>query len=126
VSTLDDLACEVPRGTAYVRLIRRGITYTGGPYMSPDAASESAARLFLHVPDATSVTVVPSPRLAPVACGRRWYALAVYKADGYTAVAGPFVSRREGRAHLQELAGRGQIGAMDAWDVCFRYVQSVS
>jgi hypothetical protein len=126
VNTLTDLASAVPKGAAYVRLIRRGVTYTGGPYASPDAASESAARLFLHVPDATAVTVVPSPRLAPLANGRRWYALAVYKPDGYTAVAGPFVSRREGRSHLQELAGRGRIGASDDWDVCFRYVQSAS
>jgi hypothetical protein len=126
MSTLEDLASDVPSGTAYIRLIRRGITYTGGPYSSPDAASQSAARLFLHVPDATSVTVVPSPRPAPIAHGRRWYALAVYKRDGYTAVAGPFVSRREGRTHLLELVGRGEIGGLDDWDVCFRYVQSVS
>lgn len=126
MSTLSELASEVPSGTAYIRLVRRGVTYTGGPYASPDAASQSAARLFLHVPDATAVTVVPSPRLAPLANGRRWYALAVYKPDGYTAVAGPFVSRREGRTHLDELVGRGQIGAADEWDVCFRYVQSVS
>ena len=124
MSTLSDLVSEVPRGSAYVRLVRRGITYTGGPYETPGAASQSAARLFLHVPDATAVTVVPSPRLAPLTNGRRWYALAVYKPDGYTAVAGPFVSRREARTHLEELAGRGQIGGADEWDVCFRYVQS--
>ncbi|MGN6379484.1 MAG: hypothetical protein ACTHNU_11080 [Gaiellales bacterium] len=121
MQTILDLASSVPPGNAYIRLIRCGITYTGGPYPSRRHASESAARLFLHVPDVTTVTVVRSPVVAPLAGGRHWYARAIFKADGYTAIAGPFVSRKQARAHLDQFVGRAQVGAAGDWDVCYRY-----
>ena len=68
--------------------------------------------------------MVGSPAVAPLVQGRHWYARAIFKADGYTAIAGPFVSRKEARAHLEQFEGRAQVGAADEWDVCFQYAQA--
>src|SRR5436190_18888390 len=122
MTTVLKLAASMPKSPAYVHLVRRGVGYTGGPYPTPEAASQSAARLFRDVPDTTAVTVVRRPRVAPITGGRRWYARAVYRADGYTSAAGPFRSRREARAHLEEVAGRGEIGTLDEWAIDYCYV----
>jgi len=111
------LIAAMPPGGAYVRLVRRGVTYTGGPYACLQGAGESALRLSHDVPDVAAVSIAAVPALASPAGERRWYARAVFRADGYTALAGPFASRKAARADLMELADRGRIGPWHEWDI---------
>ena len=53
---------------------------------------------------------------------QRWYARAIFLADGYTAVVGPYASRRQARSDLMGLAGRGRIGGWHDWDIDYHQV----
>jgi hypothetical protein len=112
----------MPSGSAYVRLARRGITYVGGPYATAELACQSAGRLFHDVPNVASIAVVGRPQVTPPSCDRRWYARATFLADGYTAVVGPFASRRQARSDLMQLADRGQIGRWHDWNIDYHEV----
>ena len=121
MTQLPELVASVPLGDAYVRLIRRGVTYTGGPYASRDLARQSAGRLFNDVPNVSAVSIVNQPTVTAPLGDLRWYARAVFRTDGYTALVGPFASRTHARSDLMELADRGQIGAWHDWVVDYHY-----
>jgi hypothetical protein len=122
LESLPALVASMPSGSAYVRLARGGITYVGGPYATAGLACQSAGRLFHDVPNVASVAVVDRPHVTAPSCDRRWYARAVFLADGYTALVGPFASRRQARSDLMELADRGQIGRWRDWNIDYHQV----
>ena len=112
----------MPSGSAYVRLARGGITYVGGPYATAELACQSAGRLFHDVPNVASIAVVGRPQVTAPSSDQRWYARAIFLADGYTAVVGPYASRRQARSDLIELADRGQIGTWGDWNIDYHQV----
>ncbi len=122
LESLQPLVASMPSGSAYVRLARRGVTYVGGPYATTELACQSAGRLFHDVPDVASIAVVGRPEATAPRSDQRWYARAVYAADGYTAVIGPYASQRQARSDLSELADRGQIGAWHDWNIDYYQV----
>lgn len=120
--SLPALVASMPLGSAYVRLARGAITYVGGPYATAELACQSAGRLFHDVPNVAAIAVVGRPEVTEPRYDRRWYARAIFLADGYTALVGPFGSRNEARADLLELADRGQIGAWGDWNIDYYQV----
>jgi hypothetical protein len=106
----------------YVRLARGGVGYVGGPYATTELACQSAGRLFHAVPNVASIAVVGHPEVTAPSCDRCWYARAIFLADGYTALVGPFASRRQARSDLMGLADRGQIGAWHDWNIDYHQV----
>jgi hypothetical protein len=125
VRSLPDLIASVPSGGAYVRLVRGGVCYLGGPYASRELACESAGRLVCHVPGVTSIAIDARPHVTAPSCHHCWYARATFLADGYTAVVGPYPSRRRARSDLMDIAGRGQIGAWHEWAIDYHQVLKV-
>lgn len=122
LESLPDLVASMPLGSAYVRLARGGITYVGGPYATAELACESAGRLFHDVPNVASIAVVARPEVTAPSLDRCWYARATFLADGYTALVGPFTSRRQARSDLMGLADRGQIGRWRDWNIDYHQV----
>jgi hypothetical protein len=122
VRSLRDLIASVPSGGAYIRLLRGGVCYLGGPYASRELACASAGRLVCDVPGVTSIAIDARPHVTAPTCDLRWYARATFLADGYTAVAGPFASRRRARSDLMDVAGRGQIGGWHEWTIDYHQV----
>jgi hypothetical protein len=123
VESLPDLVASMPLGSAYVRLARGGITYVGGPYATAELACQSAGRLFHDVPNVASIAVVGQPEVTAPSCDRCWYARAIFLTDGYTALVGPFASRRQARSDLMGLADRGQIGRWRDWNIDYHQVR---
>jgi len=122
METFSSLVASMPSGQAYVRLTRHGATFVGGPYQTADLACQSAGRLFSDVPEVTSIAIVARPEVAAPSPHQRWYARAILRADGYTAVAGPFGSRRRARSALMALADRGQIGGWHDWAIDYHEI----
>jgi hypothetical protein len=113
---------SLPYLVASMRLARGGITYVGGPYATTELACQSAGRLFHDVPNVASIAVVGRPEVTAPSLDRCWYARAIFLADGYTALVGPFASRRQARSDLMELADRGQIGRWRDWNIDYHQV----
>jgi hypothetical protein len=122
LESLPALVASMPLGSAYVRLARGGITYVGGPYPTAELACQSAGRLFHDVPNVASIAVVGRPEVTAPSSDERWYARAIFLADGYTALVGPYASRRQARSDLMDLADRGQIGAWHDWNIDYHQV----
>ena len=122
LESLPELVASMPLGSAYVRIARRGITYVGGPYVTAELACQSAGRLFHDVPDVASIAVVGRPEVTAPSFEQRWYARATFLADGYTALVGPYTSRRQARSDLMGLADRGRIGRWRDWDIDYHQV----
>jgi hypothetical protein len=122
METFSSLVASMPSGQAYVRLKRHGATFVGGPYPTADLACQSAGRLFVDVPEVTSIAIVARPEVAAPSPHQRWYARAILRSDGYTAVAGPFGSRRRARSALMALADRGQIGGWHDWAIDYHEI----